>query len=130
MIMIIGGACQGKTEYVKRTYSLCDKDILNGESVAKASLVNIPCIKNFHLFIKNVTENGGSALEAAEIILNNNPDIIIVTDEIGSGIIPLEKADRIWREQVGITCCYLADKAESVTRIICGLPMVIKGKKQ
>lgn len=132
MNLIIGGAYQGKTDYAKEMYSLADYDIANGKNIGLENIneaAKKPCIKNFHLLVRNVVSEGGSAIETAEKILHENPHIIIVTDEVGGGIIPLEKADRVWREEVGRTCCYLAKNAKTVTRIISGLPMVIKEKK-
>lgn len=132
MKMIIGGAYQGKTEYAKKIYSLSDNDIADGEKISLGNIdeaVRKPCLKCFHLLVKNILSDGGKPIEAAEKILRENPDIIIVTDEIGCGIIPLEKADRVWREETGRACCLLAQNAETVTRIIAGLPVVIKENK-
>ena len=70
---------------------------------------------------------GADTIELVQQLSENNPDIIIITDEIGAGIIPIEREDRIWRETVGKVCCLLAERAETVVRICCGIPMVIKG---
>ena len=50
----------------------------------------------------------------------------IVCDEVGSGVVPMEKTDRLWRERVGRTCCDLAEKADTVVRVFCGIGQVIK----
>lgn len=129
MKMIIGGAYQGKTEYAKIRYSLNDCDIIDGKNINSDKISNIACIKNFHLFIKNILENGEKPIDIVKKILHENPEIIIISDEIGNGIIPIEKSDRIWREEVGRTCCYLVKEAEIVIRIIGGLPVILKEKK-
>ena len=51
---------------------------------------------------------------------------LIIMDEIGCGIIPLEKSERLWREAVGNVGCFLAERAEGVERIICGTAVRIK----
>ena len=59
-------------------------------------------------------------------ICEANPDIIIICRELGCGVVPVERFDREWRERTGRICCELAKKAESVERVLCGLPMRIK----
>ena len=47
--------------------------------------------------------------------------------EIGSGIVPLEKEDRIYRETVGRMLCRAVKKADRVERIACGIGQCLKG---
>lgn len=52
--------------------------------------------------------------------------VAIISDEIGCGIVPIDKADREYREQTGRLLTEIAKKCESVERIICGIPCRIK----
>ena len=52
---------------------------------------------------------------------------VIVMDEVGSGIVPMEKADRLWREACGRCGCMIAARADRVIRLVCGIPMILKG---
>ena len=52
---------------------------------------------------------------------------VVVCDEVGSGVIPLEKARRLGREATGRLCCQLAKEAAKVVRLVAGIPTVIKG---
>lgn len=124
MKMIIGGAYQGKTEYALKKYNISENEIADGENINKVS--EYRCIKNFHLFIKQMLTENKDPLEETRKVLLENPDIIIIMNEIGNGIIPIEKSERIWREQVGKVGCFLAEQAESVERIICGISVKIK----
>ena len=54
--------------------------------------------------------------------------VILICDEVGCGVVPVEPAQRARREAVGRLCCRLAERAERVERIFCGLPMVLKGE--
>ena len=54
-------------------------------------------------------------------------DRVIVMDEVGSGIVPMEKADRLWREACGRCGCMIAARADRVIRLVCGIPTIIKG---
>lgn len=51
---------------------------------------------------------------------------VVICDEIGCGVIPLDRHDRDRRDAVGRLCCALAQKAEAVYRVSCGLGMRLK----
>lgn len=126
MKMIIGGAYQGKKKYAIEKYNLFENELLNGEIMSIENDGNISCIYNFHKLIKRIL-NRPNFMEYINLIIEKNPNLIIITDEIGNGIVPIDKEDRIWRETVGNVCCYIAKKSDIVTRIICGIPINIKG---
>jgi len=51
---------------------------------------------------------------------------VIVADEIGCGVVPVDRNDRTWREATGRALCVLAQKSENVTRVVCGIGVCIK----
>ena len=51
---------------------------------------------------------------------------VLICDEVGCGVTPLDRADRDWRELVGRVCCELAEQAEAVYRVRCGLGVRLK----
>ncbi|RHS66485.1 hypothetical protein DW954_07495 [Clostridium sp. AM45-5] len=51
-------------------------------------------------------------------------------DEIGCGIVPVDADDRLWREMTGDACQYLAARAGTVFRVVCGIPVLLKGGEQ
>lgn len=83
-------------------------------------------IDRFHEITKEVLKFGGSAQEFARELVKKNPDAVICSNEIGGGIHPLDKDERIWREETGRALCILAENAEQVTRVFCGIPKRIK----
>lgn len=123
MILIIGGAYQGKTEYVR---SLDINDICNGASENFDGIWKHSAVNNFQMLIRRQLEAGLEPLEEAEKLLEKNPHIVIISTEIGGGIVPMERSERMWREAVGKVCCYLARKSSRVVRVICGIPTIIK----
>ena len=125
MKMITGGAYQGKSEFVKKHF---DCEILDGESCDFEKVFTAECVCNYHLLVKRLIENGHDAIAFTERLCRDNPEIIVIINEIGCGIIPLEKGDRIWREQTGRTGSIIAKNSDTVVRIICGIPTVIKGE--
>lgn len=144
MELYIGGAFQGKLEYVKSLYNSRNPQIYGKDDFEKLlSLENQNAIWNdFHLTIKNLLEkqdcrgkldnDDECQVELDKIasqvfsIIEKNPKIKIISCEIGSGIVPIEKSDRIWRDFSGHLLVQIAKKAEQVVRIICGLPQRIK----
>lgn len=144
MELYIGGAFQGKLEYVKSLYNSRNPQIYGKDDFEKLlSLENQNAIWNdFHLTIKNLLEkqdcrgkldnDDECQVELDKIasqvfsIIEKNPEIKIISCEIGSGIVPIEKSDRIWRDFSGHLLVQIAKKAEKVVRIICGLPQRIK----
>ncbi len=126
MTLITGGAYSGKTQFAIRNLSIRESEILDGAECLPEQLNSCRAMKNFHLFVKRYgTENGA---ELAEKIHAQNPEMIIITNEIGSGIIPMERSDRRWREETGRACCVIAAYSKIVIRICCGIPTVIKGE--
>lgn len=53
-------------------------------------------------------------------------DIVVMT-EVGSGIVPIDRSEREARENAGRLSCALAERADTVVRMCCGLPEVLKG---
>lgn len=126
MILIIGGAYQGKTAHAV-TMGISPEDITDGRTADISPDKNYVCINNFHLLIKRLMVNENDPVEFTKQLLNINPDIVIISTEIGGGIVPIDRAERKWREAVGRTMTMTASEAEKVIRMVCGVPTVIKG---
>ena len=54
------------------------------------------------------------------------PNSVVITEEQGCGIVPVEKELRLLRDAVGHAQIALAEEADEVIRIFCGLPQRIK----
>ena len=154
MHLVIGGAYQGKKEYVKKKYSIEESDIWQGGYPVAGGQWR--CINGLHKIIEQMLyqyeancicevkedEKGpiGSAansvqqkesyvnktLEYLSTMIERNPDLIFICDEVGNGIVPVEKEERDYRECVGRVLCVLAEKAERVERVHCGISQKIK----
>ena len=62
--------------------------------------------------------------------LDLDNDILLVTDEIGCGVVPIDPVERQWREETGRLCCLLAQRAQRVERIFCGIAMTLKATEE
>ncbi|WP_455526311.1 bifunctional adenosylcobinamide kinase/adenosylcobinamide-phosphate guanylyltransferase [Huintestinicola sp.] len=124
MMLIIGGAYEGKTEYAE---AIGISDICDGETAGFEEIKKHKCVKNYQMLVKRQLEAGLDPLNEAKKLFDKCPDIVIISTEIGCGIVPIEKSERIWRETVGKVCCFIAAKSEKVIRISCSIASVIKG---
>lgn len=67
-----------------------------------------------------------AGLEALAERLAEGYEIVILTEE-GGGVVPADPAQRAAREKAGRLACLLAQRAECVVRVYCGIPVVLKG---
>ena len=51
---------------------------------------------------------------------------VVIATEVGGGVVPVDPKERAAREAAGRLSCLLAQRAERVVRVFCGLPMVLK----
>ena len=113
------------------------KSFLRGENVpgypvekgAEISTEELFCaegVLGFHEFIRREMQAGRETESLAEELIRRNPGIILVSDEVGYGVVPVDAFDRAYRERVGRICTELAAFSQKVTRVICGAGMVIK----
>lgn len=125
MIFIIGGAYQGKLVYAKK---LCPGiSWIDGKTCREEEIYDCGGIYHFHNYIERLMQAGKPVKGLAGEIADRNPDIVIVSDEIGYGIVPVEAFDREYREMTGRICTELAVYADKVCRVVCGIGMEIKG---
>ena len=151
MVLIFGGAYQGKLDYAKITYHLKEEDIFHcgnlcdsvQEGTDKPAEIdklektdnpkidfNKRCVYNLEYFILACVKEQKEANDYLKTHASKWQNKIIICTDISQGIVPIEKDMRAWREMTGRTMNYLADQAETVIRIFCGLPQTLKERKE
>ena len=103
MDIIIGGVYQGKLDYAKAQFSLTKR-----------------CIYGFEQYLRACAQS--SILPQTEY----PAETVLICEDIFCGIVPMEDLERKWRDLAGRTLTVLASKANTVTRIFCGLPQQLK----
>ena len=53
---------------------------------------------------------------------------VVIAAETGCGVVPMDPGQREARESAGRLACLLAARADTVVRLCCGLPEVLKGE--
>lgn len=127
MKLVIGGAAQGKLEYVLFKHDVEKNMVWDGVLPIDMKLdENIVIINHFHQWVKSRMISGGCPEDEIMSFLDCNGDCIIICDEIGNGIVPTDAFEREYRERVGRILVQLAKSAEEVERVICGIGQKIK----
>ncbi len=122
--MVTGGAWQGKLRYAKALYpGAVWKD---GAQCEMQDIVSCHAMNHFHLFVRRWLEEGRTKEELIRTVLGENREIILVCDEIGCGLVPVDAFEREYREAAGRICTALAEQADRVDRVICGIGSRIK----
>ncbi len=62
-------------------------------------------------------------------MIKENRKAVIISNEIGYGIVPIDKFERRYRELTGRICCEIAKESKEVHRVICGIGTIIKGEE-
>lgn len=124
MELIIGGAYQGKTEYAKKEHPALTWK--NAEDMCEEELLAAEGILNFQNYIKKEIQESRNPGKIGELLLQKNPDAVIVSEEVGYGVVPMNAFEREYREAVGRICTKVASGSRKVTRVICGIGTVIK----
>ena len=110
MIFVTGPLFSGKKEYVCQALGWSEEDLSQ-----KAAW--------------DVQDLAAQAedLEALADDLSAKYPVLIAT-EVGGGVVPMDPAQRMAREAAGRLACLLAQRAETVIRVCCGLPQALKGE--
>lgn len=108
MIFVTGPLYAGKREYIAGALGL------SPEELAKRAVWDVQDLAAASPDLPALAE------ELAE------KEIVIAT-EVGGGVVPLDRTERAGREAAGRLSCLLAARADTVIRVVCGLPQVLKG---
>lgn len=133
-ILVLGGAFQGKGDFVQQKYKVKKQDMVCSLSMLIDSIEN----KKYPIVINEFHAIMGEAIKKQEDISFFTAWIqeehgsfqegswIIISDEIGCGVVPVSKEERQIREETGRLLCKISAQADQVFRIMCGIPTQIK----
>jgi adenosylcobinamide kinase/adenosylcobinamide-phosphate guanylyltransferase len=104
-------------------------DRISGE----AGLILVDCLT---LWINNLlmeNENSEFVLDRVQSLTRAVKSaacpVILVSNEVGAGIVPENKLARLYRDLVGSTNQAVADGVDQVVWVLAGIPVTIKGGK-
>lgn len=108
MIFVTGPLMAGKRDYIRAALGL------SPEEFARRAVWDVQTLAAEAPDLNALAE----ALSAREIV---------IATEVGGGLVPTAPAERAAREAAGRLSCLLAERADTVVRVCCGLPQVLKG---
>ena len=127
MKLVIGGYAQGKLNYVLGKYDVEASMVYDGEIPEKIEEEKgTVVINHFHNWLKTKIAYGGCPEKEIVEFVEKYPNCVIISDEVGNGIVPIEAFEREYRERTGRILVELAKRAEEVERVICGIGQKIK----
>ena len=124
MVFVIGGAYQGKLDYVAENYP--------GRSVYQCSIddpdidLSASVINSIHFLSLAQLRKDIDPLVYLSDIMPMLREKIIICDDISCGVVPIESEARKWRENVGRSMTMLSKNADEVIRVFCGIGSRIK----
>lgn len=119
MDLIIGGAYQGKLEHARGTFALAEEDICLCTPETAPDMAR-RCWVHYEQYVLGCVRRGEKP------VMPSRPDAIVIADDIFCGVVPLDAEMRLWREETGRALTALSGKANTVTRLFCGLPLTLK----
>lgn len=108
MIFVTGPLFSGKREYIQTALHLSPE-----EFAARA--------------VWDVERLAAGASDLEELAEKLSAHEIVIASELGGGVVPIDPAERSAREAAGRLACLLARRANTVVRVVCGLPQILKG---
>lgn len=124
-VLIIGGSCQGKRAFTSKTFGLHDTQFSDGAELDLDTPLQTPALDHLHILVKRMIDHGRNP----DTLLSTLDGHIVICDEIGCGIIPIDAQQEAWREAVGRLCCSLAARADIVYWIRSGIAQCIKERQ-
>lgn len=124
MDIIIGGAYQGKLDYAKETFAVSEEDVFVCGDSCEIDYSK-KCIYHIEKFALACVREG---LVPREVFKAEQccEDAVIICEDIFCGVVPIDDTLRAWREACGRLMNDITPKADSVTRIFCGIPQRLK----
>ena len=126
MVLIFGGAYQGKLEYALEHFKLSGNDIYRCKDDDTAFPTDKKIIYEIDKWILALIRADKNVAEAIKEFIDNNKEAIVICNDISCGIVPTDDILRKWREEVGRVMTALASHSQEVIRLFCGIPTKVK----
>jgi alpha-ribazole phosphatase len=104
VILVVGGLSAGKRAYARSLGYTDDEIVADAQELVR-----------------------DESVDPAEIADSLADRRIVLVCEVGSGVVPMQREERAWRDRVGALSRHLAEHADTVVRVVCGIPQVLKG---
>lgn len=108
MILIIGGAYQGKSAFALENY---EKEKI---------------IDDFHLKILELIKSNQDPMKYIRDHIEEYLDKVVICEDLSCGVVPIDPLMRQWRETIGHSLSILVKECDEVFRLFCGIATKLK----
>ena len=124
MVLIIGGAYQGKRDYAKAVFSVKEEEIYD----CRGPQIDFSrrCINRVEEFVWDCVQQDRDAADYFRTHREDWKDSVLICQDLFCGVVPVNAGERQWRQETGKLCQYLAGQARQVVRVFCGLGQRLK----
>ena len=126
MILIFGGAYQGKLGYALERFGLTRDDVYICGEDDSAMPQDRRIISGLDKWIWALVRNGKDVSQEMRQFAQQGSGAIVICDDISCGVVPTDPQLREWREAVGRSLGVLAQGSDEVVRMFCSIPTRIK----
>ena len=135
MKFITGGAFQGKRDFAEQLLAregVLEYETADGAADPFEAAYSRKLVVNVQDYVRRFAglEDGEARERLQEFLdrlIKENPGAVAVMDEIGCGIVPVRREERLWRDLAGEAAQTLAACSRDVYRVTGGLAQVLKG---
>ena len=92
MILVTGGCSQGKTEYALEKFQISRDEVAVVCICPSPMIYTTKLLYHFHEYIRRLIKEEQEL--SVEELLQKNQDLILVTNELGYGVVPVDRFDR------------------------------------
>ena len=124
--LVIGGYAQGKLAYVKQQFDLSEYEQYDRVLPVSGTGGKNILIDHLHLWVKKQLEEQNDPETALRTFLEKQTKWILISDEVGNGIVPMGTLEREYRERTGRMLITVAQQADEVIRVVCGIGQKLK----
>jgi len=125
MVLIFGGAYQGKLSYAQDRFGFSQNDVyMCGADTAMPE--NKKVVYEIDKWILALIKADMHTEEVMQRFIDCNPQAIVICNDISCGVVPTDTVLRKWREAVGKSLLELSRCSDEVVRLFCGIATRIK----
>lgn len=124
MILIIGGAYQGKRDFAKRAFGISETDVW--DCAGGEIDFSRRCVDHLEEYTYACVQAGVDPVAFFRENRERWRQSVLICQDVFCGVVPVDPVQRQWRQVTGQLCQYLAGEADRVSRIFCGLEQWLK----
>lgn len=98
---------------------------------SRAEFILVDCIT---VWMGNLLHHGRDVkleiTELCQVLRQSNARVVVVSNEVGSGIVPDNALARVFRDAQGLANQCIAEVADEVILVVAGLPMTLKKSRR